>query len=321
MPADRTGPARCADLTTVPGKLTHFQEEPGGYLAQGRAAAARAFGREFHEAMAELTFLLVQPDAIARRLVGQCTGFLAEHGFVPVLAVPLTLTVPMARLLWRFQFNAKTDGSRALGELVYCRGPSLLLALRDSAERDDRSASTRLTELKGYSDPRKRRGGDLRSALGTPNRILRCVHSPDEPLDVLRETAVLVGEPHLPRFYERLAAGRRDGTPYDCRAAAEEVYAVTPPHDVDEENACRRLLARLDRIGGRADRAEAAERIAATVRRVGGGPTGLDWDRYAGDLATLGIAVDDWDALLVASSLVEYQRPGATKLIPSLSSP
>lgn len=321
MSVDPTGLPDCADLTTVPSKLTYFRNEEGGYLAQGLTAAAGAFGADFHDEMTDLTFLLVQPDAIARRLVGRCLDFLAGHGFVPVLAVPVTLTVPMARLLWRFQFNAKTDGSRALGELVYCRGPSLLLALRDLETHANLSASTRLTELKGYSDPRKRQGGDLRSALGTPNRILRCVHSPDETLDVLRESAILVGKPSLRQYYDRLAAGCRYRAPYDCGQAVEEVYSVTPAHDVEEEGACRRLLGRLDRIGGDPERADVVARLAAAVRRVGDGPTGLDWAQYSRDLDTLGIAPDDWDALLVASSLVAYQKPGATKLIASLSSP
>ncbi|MEU6718629.1 nucleoside-diphosphate kinase [Nonomuraea sp. NPDC046802] len=310
----------CSPLTTVPEKIAFFRQETDGYLRKGLSAAAMAFGPEFSGAMSALTVLLIQPDAIARRQVEQCISYVHEHGFTPILAEPLTLTVDMARQLWRFQFNAKTDGSRVIGESVYCRSPSLMLALKDTRPTGTLPASRRMTMLKGSSTPHKRKGDNLRSALGAANRIFRCVHSPDEPLDVLRETAILFDEPRLRRFYRQIAAKLRDGTPHDCQPGIGVVYEATAPHDINVDRAGQRLLAKIRRVteGGKTD---AAARLMHVIERVGQSSPELDWSEFCRDLDALAIDRYDWDSLLVASSVVEYEIPGTPKLVPSLSSP
>jgi hypothetical protein len=108
----------CTGLTVVPAKLEHFQREAGGHLSRGLLTGWRSLGQPLSTVLAEMGVLVVQPDAIARRQVEHCLSYVARRGFGPVLTVPFTLTVDMCRTLWRFQFNAITDDSKAVGEGV-----------------------------------------------------------------------------------------------------------------------------------------------------------------------------------------------------------
>lgn len=307
------------DLTAMPTKLDHFRRERGKYLATSLAAAEHAFGAALDRRLSELAVIVVQPDALAQRLVARCLEYLAGRDFVPVLAVPVTLTPAMARTLWRYQFNAKTEGSRAIGEAVYCRGPSLLLMLRDTTASTVLPASQRLTMIKGSSSPARRGPQDLRSVLGAVNRIFRCVHSPDEPADVLREMAVLL-EGQLCHVYDRVAEGFANGSQYDCRREVEQLYSLTPPHDIHVGRAATRLRHEVRyALGG--GRNAAVARIDQVIDRLERGEPDLDWYQFAQDLSAVHVNPTGWDALLVASSLVPYEVPGQSKIIGSLSSP
>ena len=59
----------------------------------------------------------------------------------------------------------------AIRENIYWHGTSIILLLRDIASFSGLSASSRLTGLKGSSDPAQRDGMSLRSELGALNRF------------------------------------------------------------------------------------------------------------------------------------------------------
>jgi len=301
-------------LTTMPVKLEMYPTEEGGYLGSGLAAGYQVFGPALPDVLSEVAVLVVQPDAIARRQVGCCVSFLRPHGLVPVTAVPFVLELPMARALWRFQFNAVTADSLAIGEGVYCHGPSLMLLLRDVDPVPGRPACVRLAGLKGSSDPARRGPQHLRTALTSINRVFGAVHCPDEPLDILREVGVMFTGPALVEVFETLRSALDTGSPYDVDSAAESVYASAPAHDLDVARATERLLAVLDADGSRPAR-RLAQRLDA-ARRQG---TPLDWLAFADGLTMLGVDPRGWDPLLAGSAHVRYELPDTPKLIPSFS--
>ncbi|MBB5802944.1 hypothetical protein F4560_002712 [Saccharothrix ecbatanensis] len=308
-----------AGLTVVPGKLAYYQEEEGDYLATGLAAATRAHGAAMPEVLAQVAVMVVQPDGIARRQVDEILSFLDSHDFEPLFAVPFQLTVPMSRVLWRFQFTAIGPDSKAIGEGVYCHGQSLMLVLKDRRASTTRPGSSRLAGIKGSSDPAKRGPESLRSRLGALNRIFGCVHCADEPLDILRELAILFTEPVLSELHERLARTVRDGAD-DCRPEIDNVYAACGGHDLNSERALNRLLSDIEAAGAARDAVEHARQLVDMVVTATKPGATLDWFAFVDGLTALGIDPAGWDPLLVAADNIEYELPGAVKLIGSFSS-
>lgn len=308
------------ELTVVPDKLVHYREEDGGYLATGLDAAVRAHGADLRDAMTRVAMLVVQPDGLARRQVDQILSFMDSHGFVPLLAVPFELSVEMSRTLWRFQFTAIGDDSKAIGEGVYCHGTSLMFLLEDTRATVSAPGSSRLAGIKGSSDPAKRVPESLRSTLGAPNRIFGSIHCADEPLDIVRELAILFPGDAVADLQQRLADAIRTGARPDCRAEITDAYAVSPEHDIHPERALRRLLDDIATAGQERDMASEAEKLAARVRAATEPDAILDWFAFAEELTALGIDPAGWDPLLVAAGNIQYERPGAVKVIASFSS-
>lgn len=302
-------------LTIMSMKPEMYADEEGNHLRSGLTAAHDVFGPALTGVLDGLAVLVIQPDAIAQRQVELCVSFLGEHGFAPMVAVPFTLRPPGARALWRFQFNAITSGSKAIGEGVYCGRPSLMLLLTDMRPVGGKPASVRLAGLKGSSDPARRVAGQLRTRLGSINRVFGSIHCPDEPIDVLREIAVMFAEPELSRIYRDLRDALSAGMPLDVAGATETVYAAIPEHDFHVERATRRLLAVLDGHGGNG----VSRRLVEIVHTVCRHESKLDWHAFALGLGELEIDPYDWDPLLVGSQYVQYELPGTPKLIPSFS--
>lgn len=312
--SDETG------LTVVPGKLAYYREEDGGYLATGLAAAERAHGAAMPDALDRIAVMVVQPDGIARRQVGTILEYLDSHGFEPLFAVPFELTVWMSRVLWRFQFTAIGEDSKAIGEGVYCHGQSLMLVLRDTRATAGRPGSSRLAGIKGSSDPTKRAPESLRSELGALNRIFGCVHCPDEPLDILRELAILFPEQVMSDLHDRLARALGEDGPHDLRAEIDSVYAAGAEHDLNSDRALHRLLNDVEAAGAARGADERARKLVDLVVAATKPGATLDWFTFADELTALGIDPLGWDPLLVAADNIEYEIPGAVKLIGSFSS-
>ncbi|HZN20293.1 MAG TPA: hypothetical protein VFB84_19195 [Micromonosporaceae bacterium] len=85
------------------------------------------------------------------------------------------------------------------------------------------SAADRLTGLKGKSDPRLGRPGELRTELGAMNKIINLVHSAEETADVVRECAILLDEATLSRVWSPEGGPVRFGTDHRRLAAGVAV--------------------------------------------------------------------------------------------------
>jgi hypothetical protein len=304
-------------FTVVPSKLELFAQEEGTPLARGGSIALEALGDRLPQVLAGVAILVLQPDAIARRQIARSLDFLRDSGFAPLLAFPFRLSVEMARALWRFQFNAITPDSKAIGEVVYCGAPSLMLVLRDDRPVAGVPASTRLTQMKGPSDPRMRGPDHLRSAVGSINKIFGSIHCPDEPIDILRETAIVIEDDDLSRFYHRMGnAFGGDTSSSDLADAIAALHAAVPPHDIDVERATQRLLASTHLARDTA-RSGAAQRLEHVIRRE----STLSWSQFIADVRAVGLDPHGWDSLLVASALVRYDLPATPKIIESFSTP
>jgi nucleoside diphosphate kinase len=318
---DVSAPWLCAD----PVRRRLFAAEPEGFLACGGAVAVDVFGQRLQDVLWRVALLVIQPDAIARRQIDQCLGFLARHDLTAVHAHPFVLSHAMAEELWRFQFNAISPGSKEIALEIYCNYPSLLVYLWDEAPDPARSACDRFTGIKGSSDPSRRAAGSLRADLNSVNRIFGAVHGADEPIDVLRESAIFVGHDGLADIYGALLAaadrppgGRLAGEL--VAAGTNSVYGPTPAHDLDPGKALERVRSMIA-AGSEGERARSGTRseVLEMVDSAVAGKSFLDWHEVALALRALGVDPFSWDVLLVASEFVQYEQAGVAKLIPNLS--
>jgi hypothetical protein len=304
---DETGlDPRWRALTADPLKFDLFQKEE--HLALGVAAAERALGPDFAGRMQRLALLVVQPDAIAERKVELCLRFLHVHAFEPVVAVPFVLEAEMTAEVWRYQVNTATQDSRDVCDLFCAKTESLLLILADQTSRPSIPASLRMTELKGASAPGLRTSSHLRTVLGGTNRIVSAAHCSDEPIDMLREPAILFPT-GVDAFFGRIADvldGRREPR---VEEEIKALYARTPRHDIDVGRAVERIIAQLPASalapGG------LPEKLRAWQRRE----RFLDWQEFSADLRDAGLDPHGWDALLVASEYLNYDRVGVSRIL------
>lgn len=303
-------------LTVIPGKLQKYWDEPGDFLATGIDVAERVHGGQLPKILSRLAVLVLQPEAIAGRKVETCLSFLREHGYRVLLALPFRLTVPASMVVWQFQSNVFTADSKAIRQAIYTRGTSLMLVLEDTLPFGEHPASSRLALLKGSPDPTERSRGNLRTRLGAMNKLFGLVHCPDEPLDILRELAIMLAEPELSEVHTQLADVLTRGVDHDCEPEIDSLYRETPEHDFDPGRALHRLLtgiAESDPGGPRGCL------LSAFIAEASLPDHALDWFMYVKWLRELGIDPHDWDPLIVASGLIENTLPGLTKLIPSFT--
>jgi hypothetical protein len=190
----------------------------------------------------------------------------------------------VVRSLWYFQWNLATAYRRRIADLFTMTVPALLLVIRKDGT--DRPVSTLLTELKGPTDPGRRRPGELRYELGRFSFLLNLVHTADEPADVIRELGL-----HLDYATRgevlRQALDGVDNSAW-ARTLAEQLYAAAPARDLSFEPAAARLREQAERLGG--------ELIASLAVQGNDGLRSL--------LSTAwrhGVALDPWDVTVVGS--------------------
>ncbi|HET8658141.1 MAG TPA: hypothetical protein VFM55_03985 [Micromonosporaceae bacterium] len=188
-----------------------------GYQAVDAAAGAAG------PALAQRTGLVIfTPGCLVAGQLDRGVELLTGAGFEVVLGQLLRFTPETVRRMWRYQLATfRPDRWQLILDLLLV-GPSLLVVVRDRSggpaavppcaalggpavrplpARVPDSAADRLTGLKGKSDPRLGRPGELRTELGAMNKIINLVHSAEETADVVRECAILLDQATLSRVW------------------------------------------------------------------------------------------------------------------------
>jgi Nucleoside diphosphate kinase len=184
-------PPTVAGWSRVPGKLNVYLDDPGFLYA-----LSRVMGPEADALLPQLwrtSYALFKPDAFAFGKATQALDHLARKGFTVVARHELQLTEAAMIGLWRYQWNRATPERMAASMSIGLMGPSILVALRVPEAVGGIPASVRLWSLKGSASADGRAPDRLRSVLGVAGRYFGYVHVPDEPADVVRELALLLG--------------------------------------------------------------------------------------------------------------------------------
>ncbi|ATY12368.1 hypothetical protein CU254_19295 [Amycolatopsis sp. AA4] len=288
-------------LTADREKLRAYADDE--WLGAGLAGAYDVLGLDASRFVQRHAVLVIQPDCIAGRTAQRCVEYVRSHGFDPIHAIRFHFGVEQTAGIWHYQSNIATQDSRDIADLVCGKGDSLLVLLRDTTPAPTIPASMRLTDLKGRSNPAKRNERHLRTVLGAQTRLVVLVHTPDEPIDLVREAAVLLGS-RARELYATMAEPVSDDAVEFLAAHIQELYAGADQHDLD-------LAAAWNRVTQRVTDPEAL----SVLHNVRAGSEKLDWRRFTGDLADAGLDAQGWDALLIGSEYVEHDLAGIPRLV------
>jgi hypothetical protein len=303
-------------LTSSREKFDHYAGDSA--FRHGWAAACEVFGVQRMALLARLAVLVVQPDGLAAGSAMRCLDYLEAAAFVPLAVRMIRLDESRHREMWRFQSNVATYESLVLGELVCTKSDSAMLLLRDDAPTPEMPASVRLTGLKGHSHPSRRQPTQLRSVLGALNWVFVMVHCSDEPIDVVRELAVVMDRDDLAELLVEVRDGFLDDRAGAVRTELDRGSSHITRHPMSVDEAIATLRDRIRHQGTTLGAKVVAQRAAAALMAARTGER-LDWQTWSRDLRTLRIDLDSWDVLLVASEHIAHELPGTARLIESMA--
>jgi len=243
------------------------------------------------------SLLVVKPEVLVARSVDRVLAWLREMNFAIVEVVTFQFSPAITRGLWRYHWNAVTGDHREAVDLLVEAAPSVAI-LVSSETPDQLPASLRLAHLKGSADPTRRQPRQLRHELGSFNQLLNHVHSPDEPLDLLRELAVVLSRQQC-KDAIRAALRRQALDPQRILGdLVPPLYAAAgPPQSLDVEEVLT-VLAEDWKL----DRTYLPDAGAA-----------LELSRVRG------VPLSQWQQIVLRTSSVVTHRPGIERLVPSVS--
>lgn len=261
------------------------------------------FGEDLDDIL-RTTLCVLKPEAAAGRRYRRALDALLDNGLRPVDVIRFRHNRITIRETWRFQLNFAARERIDAMDLVLGTSDSVLLVLRDERWAPGSvPASVRLTAIKGPSDPAHRRPEHLRSRLEAVNGLFNFTHTSDEPIDVMREIAILCDWERRHRLRSRIRTAH-DAVP-EAVSLFECLEDETPAHDLDLENSWQRLSGCPGPVGDMA-RARAAglevpvQRIAAAVRSRAADPR------------------SHWDLLSVLTHTLRFNEPGIGRIFPNV---
>jgi nucleoside diphosphate kinase len=283
--------------------------------------------------------MLITPDAVHRGLATEVVRRIRLAGF-RIAGHRLWQTAP--RDLDGFhRRNGPVDRDPRLYRLVeelFAFGPLLALAVREGAGRPPEQVHQRLSLVKGRGDPACAAPGSIRKDLRSINTILNIVHSSDDAEDTAREAGWFLeaGEGPLETGPVELYRCLRDlehGGPADNRPFEEilggvraRVLAALWPRLAPDRRAAaggHRTPADLHDFGGPAG-AACLDEVLPACHGLGG----LVHPPFPGAdpatappvevarLADLGVTLDPWEHLVLATSRYYPPLPSAAPAPP-----
>ncbi|MDF3282044.1 nucleoside-diphosphate kinase [Gordonia sp. N1V] len=252
------------------------------------------------------SLLLLKPDAVVARGVAPTLEWLAAHRWRILHAARVESGRHLARALWQTSWARASVERRRLADLLVEMCDSMVLLVTDDHSAvgaadgavgvsagavGGESATVRLTREKGPTDPTAGAPGELRHALGHRSYLLNLVHTPDTPVEVLREWAIMLDEPARAACLRDVIDGGVD-VAERVAALAGELYSQTPSREFGRAVAAERVAAQMN---------------AAAARLAPPGPHLTD-DRLCADMLRSawanGIDLDPWSVIVLGSHIL-----------------
>lgn len=249
---------------------------------------------------ARYALLLLKPDAIVARGVDITLDWLQDNGYRVVYAERVHADRHVSRAMWRTSWLTASAQRRRLADLLVGICDALVLVITRDDTDPGEAVTVRLTREKGPTDPRRRVAGELRHALGINSYLLNLVHTPDEPVDVLREFSILFDEPTRARCLAALTQPGADGAVPTPRALGRALYAEVPARSFTLTDAVERLRADLAAAGVAvpAEDEPAPDAAAALIDAA----------------RTAGVATDPWSTIVAGSHVLPLTAEPITEI-------
>ncbi len=219
----------------------------------------------------------------------------------------------MVQRLWNASSSDWTPDSNVIAELICTGGESVLVVLADTTAELREPASVRLSRFKGPAQPEARSRHSLRSLLGAAGPLVVLIHTSDEPLDLIRESAILAGGPAQELFAAMLPGTEAAACRERVLADVAQLQRGTEAHDLDPDAALTRLVVRAASSTTNARVREAALRVQSALHNALEGNEPLRWSGFAEDLGQIGVDPTTWDPVVVGSKFVQISARGANE--------
>lgn len=301
-------------LSTSKVKRRLYAKDP--HFRAGYISFANAVGTE---AVANFTWplasVILKPESLAGRTAVACCTFLFAHGFVPLAATAVHISSLAVREMWRYQINVATEERLYAMDRIFASGPSMFLVLRYAPEREsveNASASSMLNEMKGPSEPSKRKPWHLRASIGAaPSRLLTHVHVAEEPADVIRDVGVLFDGPQRRGLMRSLQQGeiKQD----DVMDIVDDAASAYTEHDLDPTASVSRLRQLLKRAGSQ----DSNQAVALASSWLDAAERGIasDWHGFIEVVDSLDIDCDLWDLITIGSDVMTMDKADERRLL------
>ena len=251
-----------------------------------------------------LTTMILKPEAVVGRMLTTVLSFLRRNGFRIVAAELIPIDRLMVRELWRYRFNIATPERLMVMDLLMSATQSLFLVLDGPTGGAD-TAAVHLRSLKGPASPGRREPHQLRYQLGNRSHLINYVHAPDEVADVIRELGILFGHADRRRLLRQAAEGIDRGPVAEM--LARTLSDRHDEHDLSYVEALHRITGAVRSLNP----SHAAVSLLTAIREE----QCRDWQTLFESLDSLGVAVAEWDRIVILAELIEMSLPGRTPLL------
>lgn len=296
-------------FTKAQEKINYYSSE--SYFREGMVDATEVLGDDTLRVLHRYSIIVFKPDAVVGRRIHKALDFLIRRGFVPVHAMRKRFDRLSLREDWRYQLNQLTIDRMRLNTILADMGDALFVVLRDDDPDRSVPASVRLQMMKGPSFPDRQTPDHLRHVLGSWSRLLKFVHTPDEPADIVREIGIFLPSEQRRELWALMReSDNRDGAV--VAKMVEEIYADTPENQLDLAVSIERIFSRLqERLSASDEVRDYYRRLKETIELCEKGNF-LDWRALERELMRHGIPVD-WDYIVLGAAFIHnsYEREAA----------
>lgn len=285
-------------LTSQQNKFEVYSREAG--FADAWSHACDQLGEHTIELLQRGAVALLRPDALRTGRVNVALDYIETLGLVTVLLLPVRISPWTVDYLWQYQWCAASADRVAMVRTMLTSWESVLAVFRSNDRARELPASVELSAVKGSGHPHERHGHELRSVLGSPNRVLTFVHVADEPIDIVREIGLLLDREQGDKALASLLAVR-DQAPRSLR-----LPDVPAPDRIDADATLEGVIALVG---------EHEERLLRLLTSARQGAS-LSWTRLRAELRDADVDVPLWDQIVLAAAFGRNDDPPTEAVIP-----
>jgi len=185
------------------------------------------------------TYLIIKPDGVAARCFDNVIAHLERNHFKICHTDLIYFDTTKSILFWSYESNFFPVEWFSLINVLFNNQPSIIILIKDEIEIKSESASSRLNKLKGDAFAHLRKPFQLRTVIGAGSGFLTFVHTPDDPLSMLREWAIIMDDCKMNAFISTYKSN-----PLTCQSISqpkEFAYSQIPNHSLDYSETVKNL--------------------------------------------------------------------------------